>query len=57
MFAQISKRKKKIQHLRIIFALAKKKKISFEKKNRVVKTGSDSKTISIPIMSKILCLS
>ena len=31
MFAQISKRKKKIQHLRIIFALAKKK-ISFEKK-------------------------
>ena len=37
----------------------KKKKISFEKKNRVVKTGSDSKTISIPIMSKknLLCLS
>jgi len=55
MFAQISKRKKKIQHLQINIALAKK--ISFEKKNRVVKTGSDSKTISIPIMSKILCLS
>ena len=49
------KKEKKIQHLQINIALAKK--ISFEKKNRVVKTGSDSKTISIPIMSKILCLS
>ena len=55
MFAQISKRKKKnIQHLQINIALAKKLAL---KKNRVVKTGSDSKTISIPIMSKILCLS
>jgi hypothetical protein len=55
MFAQISKRKKNIQHLQINIALAKK--LALKKKNRVVKTGSDSKTISIPIMSKILCLS
>jgi hypothetical protein len=52
---KFQKGKKNIQHLQINIALAKK--ISFEKKNRVVKTGSDSKTISIPIMSKILCLS
>lgn len=32
--------------------LQKKKKLALKKKNRVVKTGSDSKTISIPIMSK-----
>ena len=50
------KEKKNIQHLQINTCTCKKK-ISFEKKNSVVKTGSDSKTISIPIMSKILCLS
>jgi len=49
------KEKKNIQHLQINIALAKK--LALKKKNRVVKTGSDSKTISIPIMSKILCLS
>jgi len=43
------KKEKKIQHLQINICTCKKKKLAL-KKNTVVKTGSDSKTISIPIM-------
>ena len=46
------KKEKKIQHLQINICTCKKKNQLLKKKNRVVKTGSDSKTISIPIMSK-----